>query len=134
LHSVVVDIAMLVLANALFLLEGDGYGIGTLIAFDVIVVGLVAGSHGYARRLRLDALDDLRVTFTSTAVAAMTIIAIDALGSSEEPGVYSALACGCSRVLLAPDGSCRASSSRGSGRAREPPRRRSSSAPAASAA
>ena len=91
MHSVAVDVAMLVLANAVFLLDGDGYGIGMLVVFDAIVVGLIAGSHGYARRLRLDALDDLRVTFTSTAVAAMTIIAVDALASSEEPGVYAAL-------------------------------------------
>jgi exopolysaccharide biosynthesis polyprenyl glycosylphosphotransferase len=91
MHAVVVDLAMLVLANALFLLDGSGYGITLLVVFDLLVVGFVAGSHGYAKRLRLEALDDLRVTFTSTAVAAMTILAIDALSSADEPGVYPAL-------------------------------------------
>jgi exopolysaccharide biosynthesis polyprenyl glycosylphosphotransferase len=91
MHALVVDVAMLVVANALFLLEGAGYGVGILIAFDAIVVGLVASWHGYTRRLRLDTLDDLRVTFTSTAVAAMTVIAIDAVGANGEPGVYPAL-------------------------------------------
>ena len=91
MHALLVDVAMLVLANALFLPGGAGYSLPLLIAFDVVVVGLVAGSHGYAKRLRLQALDDLRLTFTSTAVATMTILAIDALQSADEPGVYPAL-------------------------------------------
>jgi exopolysaccharide biosynthesis polyprenyl glycosylphosphotransferase len=91
LHALVVDVAMLVLANVLFLLDGSGYGVTLLVLFDVLVVALVAGWHGYAKRLRLEALDDLRLTFTSTAVAAMGILAIDALKSAEEPGVYPAL-------------------------------------------
>jgi exopolysaccharide biosynthesis polyprenyl glycosylphosphotransferase len=92
-HGLLVDVAMLVLANALFLLDDvpSGYGIALLAVFDVVVVGLVAGSHGYTRRLRLDALDDLRLSFTSTAVAAMTIVAIDALRSTDEPSAYAAL-------------------------------------------
>jgi exopolysaccharide biosynthesis polyprenyl glycosylphosphotransferase len=92
LHAVLVDVAMLVLANALFVLDDSGwYGVPLLILFDVLVIGLVAGSHGYAKRLKLETLDDLRVTFTSTAVAAMMVLAINALSSSEEPGVYPAL-------------------------------------------
>jgi exopolysaccharide biosynthesis polyprenyl glycosylphosphotransferase len=92
-HGLLVDVAMLLLANALFLLDdaGSAYGIPLLAVFDVVVVGLVASSHGYARRLRLDALDDLRLTFTSTAVAAMAIMAIDAASSAEEPSAYGAL-------------------------------------------
>jgi exopolysaccharide biosynthesis polyprenyl glycosylphosphotransferase len=90
-HAVLVDVAMLVLANVLFLLDGSVYGALLLVVFDLMVVGLVAGSHGYAKRLRLEALDDVRVTFTSTAVASMTILAIDALSSADEPGVYPAL-------------------------------------------
>ena len=91
MHALVIDVAMLVLANMLFLLMGAGYGLGIVVAFDAIVVGLVASWHGYTRRLRLNGLDDLRVTLTSTAVAAMMVIAIEALGTSEEPGVYPAL-------------------------------------------
>jgi exopolysaccharide biosynthesis polyprenyl glycosylphosphotransferase len=91
LHAVLVDVAMLALANALFLLDDSGYGAALLILFDVLVVSLVAGWHGYAKRLRLEALDDLRVAFTSTALATMAILAIDALSSAEEPGVYPAL-------------------------------------------
>ncbi len=92
-HGLIVDVAMLLLANALFLLDdaGSAYGTPLLAVFDVVVIGLVAGSHGYARRLRLDALDDLRVTFTSTAVAAMAIMAIDAVSSADEPSAYGAL-------------------------------------------
>ena len=91
MHAVLLDVAMLVLANVLFLADGAGYSVQLLILFDVVVVGLVAGSRGYASRLRLEALDDLRLTFTSTAVATMMILAIDALRSADEPGVYPAL-------------------------------------------
>ena len=92
-QGLLVDVAMLVLANAVFLLDdaGSGYGIPLLVVFDVVVVGLVASWHGYARRLRLDALDDLRLTFTSTAVAAIAIMAIDAVSSAEEPSAHAAL-------------------------------------------
>ena len=90
-QAVLVDVAMLALANLVFLLIGGAYGAPLLLAFDVIVVGLIAGSNGYATRLRLDAFADLRVAFTSTAVAAMAILAIDALSSADEPGVYPSL-------------------------------------------
>ena len=92
-HGLLVDIAMLLVANALFVLDdaGSGYGIPLLLVFDAVVVGLIASWHGYAKRLRLDALADLRVTFTSTAVATMTIVAIDALRSTDEPSAYAAL-------------------------------------------
>jgi exopolysaccharide biosynthesis polyprenyl glycosylphosphotransferase len=90
-HVLILDVAMLVLANAIFLLDGSGYGIPLLLLFDVLVLGFVAGGHGYARRLRLEALDDVRVTFTSAAVAAMTVLAVDAMRSAEEPGVYATL-------------------------------------------
>jgi exopolysaccharide biosynthesis polyprenyl glycosylphosphotransferase len=90
-QALLVDVAMLVLANALFLADGAGYGVPLLILFDVVVVGLVAGSRGYATRLRLDALDDVRLAFTSTAVASMTILVVAALRSADEPGVYPAL-------------------------------------------
>jgi exopolysaccharide biosynthesis polyprenyl glycosylphosphotransferase len=90
-HAPLVDIAMLALANVLYLADGAGYGLPLLILFDLVVVGLVASWRGYARRLRLEALDDLRLTFTSTAVATMTILGIDALRSAEEPGIYPAL-------------------------------------------
>ena len=91
LHALLVDLAMLALANAIFLADGAGFGVALLVTFDVLVVGLVAGMHGYAKRLRLEALDDLRLTFTSTAVATMAIVTIDALRSTDEPGVYPAL-------------------------------------------
>ena len=92
-HGLLVDLAMLFVANVLFLLDdaGSGYGVPLLLVFDLIVVGLVASWHGYAKRLRLDALADLRVTFTSTAVAAMAIVAIDALRSTDEPSAYAVL-------------------------------------------
>jgi len=92
-HGLLVDVAMLFAANVLFLLDdaGSGYGVPLLLVFDVIVVALVVSWHGYAKRLRLDALADLRVTFTSTAVATMTIVAIDALRSADEPSAYAAL-------------------------------------------
>ena len=90
-HALLVDVAMLVVANAFFLADGAGYSVPLLILFDAVVVGFVAGWRGYATRLRLEALDDLRLTFTSTAVATMTILAIDALRSTDEPGVYPAL-------------------------------------------
>ena len=91
IHAPLVDVAMLVLANVVVLVDGAGYSMPLLILFDVLVVGLVAGWRGYARRLRLEALDDVRLTVTSTAVAAMTVLAIDAIRSAEEPGVYPAL-------------------------------------------
>jgi FlaA1/EpsC-like NDP-sugar epimerase len=91
MHALVVDLAMLVLANALFLVDGSGYSAALLAVYDLLVVGLIAGWHGYAKRLRLETLDDLRLTFTSTAVATMVLLAIDALRSAEEPGVYPAL-------------------------------------------
>ena len=91
LHALLVDVAMLVLANVLFLADGAGYGIPLLVVFDAVVIGLVAGSHGYARRLRLEALDDVRLTLTSTAVATMSIVVADALRSADEPGVYPAV-------------------------------------------
>jgi exopolysaccharide biosynthesis polyprenyl glycosylphosphotransferase len=91
LSTVLVDIAMLVAANVVFLADGAGYSVPLLILFDAVVVGVVAAWRGYATRLRLEALDDLRLTFTSTAVATMTILAIDALRSTDEPGVYPAL-------------------------------------------
>jgi exopolysaccharide biosynthesis polyprenyl glycosylphosphotransferase len=90
-HALLVDVAMLVVANVLFLAGGAGYGVPLLLLFDAVVVGFVAGWRGYATRLRLEALDDLRLTVTSTAVATMTILAIDALRSTDEPGVYPAL-------------------------------------------
>jgi exopolysaccharide biosynthesis polyprenyl glycosylphosphotransferase len=92
-HTVVVDLAMLALANALFLASNAGaaFSVPLLVVFDVIVFGLVASWHGYARRLRLDALDDLRLTFTSTAVATMVIVSVDALRSADEPSTYAAL-------------------------------------------
>ena len=92
-HAVVVDLAMLVLANAVFLasVAGAAYSVPLLVVFDVIVFGLVASWRGYARRLRLDALDDLRLTFTSTAVATMVIVSVDALRSVDEPSTYAAL-------------------------------------------
>jgi exopolysaccharide biosynthesis polyprenyl glycosylphosphotransferase len=91
MHALLVDVAMLVLANVLFLADESGYGAPLLIVYDLFVVGLMAGWHGYAKRLRLEALDDLRLAFTSTAVATMGILAVDALSSAEEPGVYPAL-------------------------------------------
>jgi exopolysaccharide biosynthesis polyprenyl glycosylphosphotransferase len=91
MQALLLDVAMLVLANVLFLADGAGYSVPLLIVFDAVVVGLVAGSRGYATRLRLEALDDLRLTFTSTAVATVLILAIDALRSTDEPGVYPAL-------------------------------------------
>ena len=91
MHAVLVDVAMLVLANVIFLADGAGFSAQLLILFDAIVIGLVAGWRGYASRLRLEALDDLRLTFTTTAVATMTLLAIDAIRSAEEPGVYPAL-------------------------------------------
>ncbi len=92
-YGLIVDVAMLVVANALFLLSdaASGYGVPLLVAFDVFVVTLVASWHGYAKRLRLDALADLRMTFTSTSVATMAIVAIDALRSADEPSAYAAL-------------------------------------------
>jgi FlaA1/EpsC-like NDP-sugar epimerase len=90
-HALLVDVAMLVLANVILLADGAGYSVPLLFLFDAVVLGLVAGSRGYATRLRLEALDDLRLTFTSTAVATMTILAIDALRTADEPGVYPAL-------------------------------------------
>jgi exopolysaccharide biosynthesis polyprenyl glycosylphosphotransferase len=92
-HAVVVDVAMLALANVVFAASdaGQAYGLALLLMFDVVVVGLIASWRGYAKRLRLDALDDLRLTFTSTAVASMALLAIDALGTGDEPSAYTAL-------------------------------------------
>ena len=91
--AVLVDIAMLALANLLFLVSNgtEAYGAPLLLGFDLIVLGLVASSHGYTRRLRLDALDDLRLTFTSTSVAAMVVLTADTLSSAAEPSAYGAL-------------------------------------------
>ena len=93
-HVVLVDIAMLLLANALLLAADPGSGswaASLLLVFDTIVIGLVASWRGYAERLRLDALADLRVAFTSTAVAAMAVVSIDALLDADEPSAYAAL-------------------------------------------
>jgi exopolysaccharide biosynthesis polyprenyl glycosylphosphotransferase len=90
-HALLVDFAMLMIANVLFLADGAGYGIPLLVLFDAVVIGFVASWRGYAKRLRLEALDDLRLTFTATSVASMTILTIDAVRSTSEPGVYPAL-------------------------------------------
>jgi exopolysaccharide biosynthesis polyprenyl glycosylphosphotransferase len=92
-YAVLVDVAMLLLANALFLASDPGPGswLAMLLVFDVVALGLIVSWRGYAPRLRLDALDDLRMTVTSTAVATMTVVSIDALVYTEEPSAYSAL-------------------------------------------
>jgi exopolysaccharide biosynthesis polyprenyl glycosylphosphotransferase len=93
-HAVLVDIAMLLLANALFFATDPGPGswaASLLLVFDAIVIGLVASWRGYAERLRLDALADLRVASTSTAVATLAVVSIDAFLDAEEPSAYAAL-------------------------------------------
>jgi exopolysaccharide biosynthesis polyprenyl glycosylphosphotransferase len=92
-HAVLVDVAMLAVANVLFLATDPGPGswLALLVAFDAIAIGLIAAWRGYAPRLRLDALDDLRMTVTSSAVATMTVVSIDALVYTDEPSSYAAL-------------------------------------------
>jgi exopolysaccharide biosynthesis polyprenyl glycosylphosphotransferase len=92
-RAALVDVAMLMLANVLFLASDPGResSLALLLAFDAIAIGLVASWRGYAPRLRLDALDDLRMTVTSTAVATMTVVSIDALVYTDEPSAYAAL-------------------------------------------
>ena len=91
--SVFVDVAMLAAANVVFLASnpGGGSGLALLLVFDAITMGVTASWRGYATRLRLDALDDLRMTITSTAVATMGIVSIDALLYADEPSAYAAL-------------------------------------------
>ena len=91
--ALAVDLSMLALANALFFAAaapGD-LRFGFLIAFDAVAVALIASWRGYARRLKLDVLDDIRMAITSTAVATMAIVSIDALVYAHEPSAYSAL-------------------------------------------
>ena len=91
-HMLLLDAAMLAVANALLLAStSEAYGVSLLLVFDAVVLGLIASSRGYTRQLRLDALDDLRLTFTSTAVATMAVLAVDALRSSDDPSAYAAL-------------------------------------------
>jgi exopolysaccharide biosynthesis polyprenyl glycosylphosphotransferase len=92
-YAALVDVAMLLVANAVFLASNPGRGswIGMLLVFDVVAIGLMASWRAYAPRLRLDALDDLRTTVTSTAVATMIVVSIDALVYVDEPSSYAAL-------------------------------------------
>jgi exopolysaccharide biosynthesis polyprenyl glycosylphosphotransferase len=91
-QAVLVDVVMLLLANGLFLASDPGHGSWiAMFAFDAVALGLMASWRGYAPRLRLDALDDLRMTVTSTAVATMTVVSVDALVHTDEPSSYAAL-------------------------------------------
>jgi len=92
-QALVADIAMLALANVVFLTSnpGTGYRASLLVVFDMVVIALIASWHGYRPRLRLDALDDLRMIFTSTAVATMTVVSINVIFADEEPSTYAAL-------------------------------------------
>jgi exopolysaccharide biosynthesis polyprenyl glycosylphosphotransferase len=92
--AVVTDVAMLAIANAIFMASDPGqpsFWLPLLLVFDAITLGLISSWRGYAPRLRLDALDDLRMTVTSTAVATMTVISIDALVHTGEPSSYVGL-------------------------------------------
>jgi exopolysaccharide biosynthesis polyprenyl glycosylphosphotransferase len=92
-HALTVDVAMLVLANAIFLASaapGD-LQLLFLLAFDAVALALIASWRGYARRLRLDVLDDVRMAITSTAVATMAIVSADALLYADETSAYGAL-------------------------------------------
>ncbi|HSI98575.1 MAG TPA: sugar transferase [Gaiellaceae bacterium] len=91
--ALAVDVAMLAAANAIFVAGdvGDAFWLPLLIAFDAIAIALMASWRGYARRLRLDVLDDVRMAVTSTAVATMAVVSIDALVNAEEPSAYGAL-------------------------------------------
>jgi len=93
LRVLLVDLAMLATANVLFLASNPGSGSWPtlLLAFDAITIALVASWRGYAVRLRLDALDDIRTALTSTAVATMSVVSIDAIVYPDEPSAYAAL-------------------------------------------
>ncbi|MFO7571060.1 MAG: sugar transferase [Gaiellaceae bacterium] len=87
------DVAMLAVVNAI-VLAGEargGFLVLLLLAFDLVAITVMATWRGYARRLRLDVLDDVRMVVTSTAVATMAVISIDALVRADEPSAYSAL-------------------------------------------
>jgi exopolysaccharide biosynthesis polyprenyl glycosylphosphotransferase len=91
--SVVLDLAMLGAANLLFLASNPGVSFQPflLLAFDAVVIGLMYAWRGYAPRLRLDALHDIRLVLSSAAIATMAALSIGALVAPAEPSAYAAL-------------------------------------------
>lgn len=80
---VAVDVAMLVVANAIVgAVQRDDLDMATVFLFDAVTIALMIAWGAYTSRVRLDVLDDIRVAAASTAVAAMIAISVDALTSS----------------------------------------------------
>jgi exopolysaccharide biosynthesis polyprenyl glycosylphosphotransferase len=91
--AVVLDLAMLGAANLLFLASDPvlSFQPSLLLAFDAVVVGLMFAWRGYAPRLRLDALYDIRLALSSVAIATMAALLLGALVAAAQPSAYAAL-------------------------------------------
>ncbi len=86
------DVALLAVANLLFLADaGQLFSWPSLLAFDAAAIALLATWRGYAPRLRLDVLDDVRMAVASTAVATLFVVSLDSLARATEPSAYGAL-------------------------------------------
>ena len=91
--AIAVDVAMLAVANLLYLAaEGTSFSLKLLVAFDAIVIGFLFMWRAYSPRLRLDFLDDIGKVVTAAAVATMSVIAIAAMFlPAEVPDAYRAV-------------------------------------------
>lgn len=81
---VAVDVVTVTFANlALIAAAGESHLNGVvLVLFDAVTIALMIAWRAYAPKVRLDALDDIRLAVASTAIAAMVTISIQALTSS----------------------------------------------------
>jgi exopolysaccharide biosynthesis polyprenyl glycosylphosphotransferase len=86
------DTSALVVANLVVLTAGEsGPSTLYLLLFDAVALGLMLAWRTYAPRLKLDFFDDVRSAVASTAVAAWTVVAVEALVSPSESGAADAL-------------------------------------------
>ena len=93
LLALVLDYAMLGAANLLFIATGPGesFRLPLLLVFDAVVIALMFAWHAYTPRLRLDAIQDIRLAASSAAIATMTVISVSALLAIAEPSAYAVL-------------------------------------------
>ena len=75
----VVDVVMLLAADALLLSGDHTLPVWALAFFDIVTIVLLATWRGYRMRIRLDAFDDIKLVTTSTAIAAMSTLTLQTL-------------------------------------------------------
>jgi exopolysaccharide biosynthesis polyprenyl glycosylphosphotransferase len=85
------DASALVVANLAVLAAEGEPSAAYFLLFDGVALGLMLAWRTYAPRLKLDFFDDVRSAVASTAVAAWTVVAVQALVSSNETGASNTL-------------------------------------------